>query len=308
LNPFTYFCRVEKICQHIEKLLAQHDYVVVPNLGGFVVQIQSAVVLPDRIIPPHDSIGFNPLMHHSDGLLAIEIAKSEALSYRMAMEYIEIEVVKLKIQLNSLGTFQLGRIGELRQSKDGNILFFPGIKTDFLPMNFGLTDVYISESDSKTIEERRRITFTLPSNRFYKYAAASILIFGLLFVSPKLNDMRHTDSADLTSLVFVNSPISSTDQNETIPVTIEDTITDTISAPELENFHVIIASLPNQKSAEEYCKVLKEEEFSKVHILPPVKTYRVAIQSFSDRDTAIQFMENLRKTDSRFETAWVLCK
>ena len=298
---------MEKICQHIEKLLAQHDYVVVPNLGGFVVQIQSAVILPDRITPPHDSIGFNPLMHHSDGLLAIEIAKSEAISYRMAMEYIETEVVKLKSQLTKLGTFQLGRIGKLRQSKDGNILFFPGIKTDFLPMNFGLTDVYISERDSKTIEERRRITFILPSNRFYKYAAASILIFGLLFVSPKLNDMRHADSADLSSLVFVNSTISSIDQNKTIPVINSDTITDTISVPEPENFHVIIASLPNQKSAENYCKVLKNTEFPHVHILPPVKTYRVAIQSFSDRDTAIQFMENLRKTDSRFETAWVLC-
>ena len=48
----SYFCEVEKFFQHIEKLLAQHDYVVVPNLGGFVVQLQSAQLLSDQITPP----------------------------------------------------------------------------------------------------------------------------------------------------------------------------------------------------------------------------------------------------------------
>jgi len=298
---------VEKICQHIEKLLAQHDYVVVPNLGGFVVQTKSAVILYDRITPPLTTIGFNPLMSYSDGLLTIEIAKSEAISYKMAMEIIDKEIAKIKSQLNATGNVQLANLGELQQNKAGNILFSPSIKADYLPMNFGLTDVFILERVNQQTEERRKITFTLPSTQFYKYAAACMLIFGLLFATPQLNDMRHANSADLTSLVFIdaNKIVGNTPKSIETPTIIDP---NSISTIESETYHVIVASLPNQKSAEDYCKVLTEEKFSNAHILPPVKTFRVAIQSFSDRKTAIQYMENLRKTDNRFETAWVLCK
>jgi len=113
--PFSYFCNVEKFCHHIEKLLAQHDYVVVPNLGGFVVQIQSAEILTDCITPPLSTIGFNPLMHHADGLLAIEIARSEQISYRKAMEYIVNEVENIKSNLNMVGNVSFGNLGTFYQ-------------------------------------------------------------------------------------------------------------------------------------------------------------------------------------------------
>ena len=83
---------MENLSQHIEKLLAQHDYVVVPELGGFVVQKQSAEILEDKILAPCATIGFNPLMLHGDGLLAIEISRSRKLSYRQAMEFVQKEV------------------------------------------------------------------------------------------------------------------------------------------------------------------------------------------------------------------------
>ena len=77
----SYFCIVEKIYQHIEKLLAYHDYVVVPGLGGFVVQQQFACVYDDVLFPPSAVIAFNPLMNHSDGLLAIEVARAEGVTF-----------------------------------------------------------------------------------------------------------------------------------------------------------------------------------------------------------------------------------
>lgn len=295
-----------KIGQHIEKLLAQHDYVVVPNLGGFVVQTKSAEILSNRIIPPLTTIGFNPLMSHSDGLLAIEIAKLEAVSFRMAMEVIDKEITEIKSQLRTKGAVQLANLGELQQNASGNIFFLPNTKAEYLPMNFGLTDIFIAERVNQQTEERRKITFTMPSTRMCKYAAACVLIFSLLFVSPRVNDMRHANSADLSSIVFVNtSKIVNSTPKLIIPSNI--TTSDTIAGKRLESFHVIVASLSSQKSAEDYCKVLTEAKFLQAHVLPPSKIYRVAVQSFSDREAAIQYMENLRKTDSRFETAWVLC-
>jgi nucleoid DNA-binding protein len=300
---------VEKICQHIEKLLAQHDYVVIPNLGGFVVQKESAIILSDHITPPLSTIGFNPLMQLSDGLLAIEVARSEAISYRMAMEYVDVEVMKIKTILKESGKVQLGNLGVFQRNVEGNILFIPFKKAEYLPANFGLTDIYVTERQDTNTKEKRKISFTLPSILFYKYAAACMLVFALLFATPKLNDARKVDSADLSSLVLVNQPKTSLKSNNIITETKVSALSpsDTIDAVNSKNYHVIVATLGSRKSADNYCKILRAEKFSEVHVLYPAKTYRVAIQSFSDRGKAILYMENLRKTDKQFETAWVFC-
>lgn len=83
---------MEKLSYYVEKLLVRYDYVIVPDLGGFVVQNQSARILQDRIVPPLLTLGFNPLLKDSDGLLAIAIAQEEGISYQSALEWIRKEV------------------------------------------------------------------------------------------------------------------------------------------------------------------------------------------------------------------------
>jgi len=294
---------VEIFCQHIEKLLAQHDYVVVPNLGGFVVQIQSAKILSDHIAPPLSTIGFNPLMHHADGLLAIEISRSEKISYRMAMEYIEKQVESLKIGIRLKGKTEFGNLGAFYLDNSKNLLFSPAIHVEFLPQNFELTNLYISQKGNRQNSEKSKLTITFPSSRVFKYASAAMLALGLFCISPTTNDMRRADSADIITSAFYNS----TQKTVGIETAAENTSEDAVPEETL-NFHVIVASLPNQSIADQFCDELSDTDFPMAHVLPPGKTYRVAIQSFSDRDKAIQYMENLRKTDKRFETAWVLCK
>lgn len=293
--------------QHIEKLLAQHDYVVVPNLGGFALQTQSAELFPDRITPPLATVCFNPLMHHSDGLLALEIARTEGISYRAALEIIELEVEKIKTSLRRLKKFEFGNLGFLELSDDGNTLFLPKSSNDFIPINIGISDIYYSEITHKKKKDTKKITLTLPSSQTFKYAAAGFLLFGLLFISPKVNDMRQASQADFSSLLPIEMP-----QNHFILDSIE-TKTDSLTLSEMQfndssKFHVVVASLPTQLSADNYCKVLLSKNFAHAHVLAPAKTYRVAIQSFSNRELAIEFMENLRLSDTQFETAWVLCK
>jgi len=291
--------------------LAQHDYVVVPNLGGFVVQMQSAVFFANRISPPFATIGFNPLLHHSDGLLAIEIARTEGVSYRTAMEFMDKEVEKIKIQLDVSESVAFGNMGFLRKTFEGHILFLPSAKADFLPANFGLSDLSVSHRNIEFIEERRKVTITLPSARTFRYAAAGIFIFGMLLVSPQVNDMRQADYAGISPMAFVNASeikVLPTDSLKTASETTSEVATEKISVEELNTFHVVVASLGDQKTADKFCHELASENYTQVHVLPPSKTYRVAIQSFTNRKKAIQYMENLRKSDERFETAWVMCE
>jgi len=302
--PFTYFCDVDKFCEHIEKLLAQHDYVVVPQLGGFVVQIQSAELLTDSITPPLSTIGFNPLMHHADGLLAIEIARSKQISYRKAMEYIVSEVESLKSDLDTIGMAFFGNLGTFYQYEPGKLHFTPSDSVEFLPQNFELTGLYISQRSKQTRDEKPRIILTLPSTRIFKYASVACLIAGLFFVSPKLSDMRQPDSASIATSAFYNFTQKSV--TPTTPVKMESKAEEAAPVEEA-HYHVIVASLPTRESADEFCKELSSTDFPSAHVLSPGKTYRIAIQSFTNREKAIQFMENLRKSDSRFETAWVYC-
>ena len=308
----SYICKVEKICKHIEKLLSQHDYVIVPNFGGFVVQNQSAVILPNCIAAPKDTIGFNPLMHHSDGLLAIEIAKSESVSYREAMELIDQTVENINLKLQNGGKVHFGNLGVFQQSASGSTHFQPSASVDFLPQNLGLVDVRYSARMIRSAGERRKVTFELPSSNVYRYAAAAMLVFGLLLVTPEVNDVRRTNNADFSSLAFMKDS-SVHFANKAVAVVAKVTVvTDSLlkkaDAVELENFHVIVASLPTKKTADIYCKELTDKEFINACVVSSAHNYRVAIQSFTDRGLAVTFMENLRKTDSRFETAWVLCK
>ncbi|MDO9154718.1 MAG: hypothetical protein Q7U47_13615 [Paludibacter sp.] len=299
---------MEKINQHIEKLLSHHDYVVVPQLGGFVVQKQSAVIHPDRITPPYSTIGFNPLMKHADGLLAIEIARTDGITYRKAVELIENEVEKIKSILLQTGIFNFENIGTITKTETGNIQFTPTVNINFLPANLGLSEIHIPVRKPKIYEERRKITFTLPKISTLRNAAAALLFFGLLSISQQVNKVSKTEYADLSSIVFANLPEITVTPNLCPELKTEEISAGIVTTNDADLYHVIVASLPTQKSADRYCNLLKNEKYDCAHVLSPIKTYRVVIQSFSNKEEAIQFMLNLRKTDKRFSSSWVLCK
>lgn len=293
--------------KHIEKLLAKHDYVVVPTLGGFVVQTESAIILGNRIIGPKAILAFNPLMQHIDGLLAIEIAKSESISYKQSIELIEKEVEKIKSELKSFNNVQFGNLGSLTLNTENNLIFTPSSKPDFLPQNTGITDIVIKQK-SKNAAKKKTVTFTLPSKSMLQYAASAIIIFGLLFITPSITDKHLSNKADVSSLLQLNTPHHINNIAKTETVTKAIAVDNLMQTATLQKFHVIVASSATQKSADDFCAELVNNNFKNAHTLVPSKTYRIAIQSFENRNEAIAYMEELRATDSRFETSWVYCE
>ena len=298
---------MESFSQHIEKLLARHDYVVVPGLGGFVIQFQSAEILTDRITPPSATIGFNPLMQHSDGLLAIEVSRNEKISYRQAMDFIQKETESLKAKLLANESVQIGNLGTFRFDDSKNIVFSPEKRPDFLPQNFGLTELYVSPR-LQTTKKQKEIRITISTGHFYKYAAIGLLLIGLFLTTSRVSDVRQSDYATLAPTFFEKSTETTVAEPKQTEETINQPLTETVKPEIIRNFHVVVASLPTKESADDFCKELIDSDFKNAHVLEPIRTYRIAIESFSDKDEAIQFMENLRKTEKRFETAWVLCK
>ncbi len=299
---------MERLIEHIEKLLAYYEYVVVPQFGGFVLQKQSAVILPDRITAPIVTIAYNPLMKHADGLLAIEIARSEGITFRRANEIIHEEVEKCLNQLSDGKDLLLGKIGTLSKDDHGSYQFEPSKKSDFLSGNFALNDLFVSQIVKADYTNNKGFTISLQQIKALRNIAAAVLLFVLIGISQQVNDVHKTEYADLVSLDFIKIPEVTVlpDPCPELEIVEEDGVEVVNNAEEL--YHVIVASLPTKQMAYRYCEELKSMHYECAHILEPVKTYRVAIQSFDKKQDAIEFMEKLRKTDEQFSSAWVLCR
>ena len=307
---------MEQIARHIETLLRRHDYVVVPDLGGFVVQNQQAVIHADAIEPPLSTVGFNPLLNISDGMLTIEISRAEKISFREASHLIEKSVAGLKSALKAQKTVGCGNLGTLSVDAEEKIIFKPSLNADMLPSNYGLGTLHYSPFAESIATEDRKLTITLPSPRkIARYAAIGLIAASVFLAAPTLNDARQNFAGLYPENLLETSekPVSTNINTPTPLAAVSNTTiaeTKEIEATPVEEarFHVVVASLPTQEMADKYCTELKADNFSKVHILPPSRLYRVAIESFTTKDSAVVFMENLRNSSPEFAEAWVLCE
>lgn len=306
---------MEQIARHIETLLRRHDYVVVPDLGGFVVQNQQAVIHADAIEPPLSTVSFNPLLNVSDGMLTIEISRAEKISFREASHLIEKAVAGLKSALKAQKTVSCGNLGTLSVDTEEKIIFKPSLNAGLLPSNYGLGTLHYSPFAESIVQEERKLTITLPSPRkIARYAAIGLIAASVFLATPTLNDARQNFAGLYPENLLETSekPIENSINTNTPLVAVSPTIAEAkeIEATPVEEarYHVVVASLPTQQMADKYCTELKADNFTKVHVLPPARLFRVVVESFTTKDSAVVFMESLRKSSSEFAEAWVLCE
>jgi hypothetical protein len=304
---------MENIFLHIERLLAYHDYVIVPGLGGFVVQNQSAAVFHERVMPPLATVGFNALMHHADGLLALETARAEGITYRQAVEKVQHEVEKVKQQFSETDFFKFGNIGFFKRTTENALLFTPTVNIEFLPINNFGANIYVSKKTVAVLKPAKH--FSMAS--ILRYAAAGALLLGLSISAPNRNDAPDFQTANLLS--FELPRLSKPETLSVIPVT--DTVaalTETPASAETEaeiplignpdSYEVIVACLSTVQAAEKYCNALKNSNFANAHIFSGSRLYMVSLQNFQTRNDAVEYMNEIRMADSKFEQAWVFCK
>ena len=288
---------MEKIIQHIEKLLIHNDYVVVPSLGGFMTQQHKARFENDNVYAPYCNVAFNALMHHSDGLLVIEVSRSMQISYREAQEYVDKTVNNIHKQLKQGKRVSLGQLGELALGTEGQIIFEPSHMPLFLPGNTGYNVINLKKFELEATNSKH-IRFN--ATKITRYAAAVALVMSLQFGFDKLS--KPTYEASILNLNFNESKIIT-------PKVINKTVENLKpSVADSSLYHVVVASLPSEQAATNYAFTLQKDSFPDAHVIKPSSMYRVAIKSFKSKDEAIAYMETLRLSDERFASAWVLCK
>jgi len=128
------------IPQYIYDLLLENDCVVVPGLGGFLCQYQSARLDRQRlsVTPPSRTIAFNRALQQNDGLLVQSVVIGDQISYKEAEEKVREFVAQCNHHLHQHGSVQLPRIGRLYTDHLKHIQFTPSSEALPLESSFGL--------------------------------------------------------------------------------------------------------------------------------------------------------------------------
>lgn len=191
------------LSQYIEVLLTQHECVIVPGLGGFMLRREPAHVGINRINPPQMVVGFNAQLSYHDGLLAEIVMRRQSLPYKEAVQWIDDRVVDLKSQLNEGHSVSFGKLGILILSEEEGYTFTTG-DMSFLPDNLGLDIIHLiqitNENSLPNYKKNKdllthRSLFKSPlydTHKFARYAAAIAIVFivGLLMPT-KTNDYEN---------------------------------------------------------------------------------------------------------------------
>lgn len=205
---------MDRIIEHIERLLLRHDCVIIPDFGGFVLQSVPSVYVGDEhsFTPARKEIVFNPTLTHNDGLLAESYMQQYTVDFKKSLHLIREDISLIKETIDDDSEFQFGRVGFFMKEGD-HILFMPGKNSDLLfstssyglptfhylslvsrKLSIGLTDESVKPivksaviAGTENTSKSKNIIYTIPVTRTFVRvlaAAASAVILFLLISTP----------------------------------------------------------------------------------------------------------------------------
>lgn len=212
-----------------------HDCLIIPKLGGFVLQNLPARYRADEhaFSPPRKEVVFNTTLQHDDGLLSESYMQMYGADYRKARLMWEEDVEELKSILRQEKKLSLGRVGSFETGEEGQLIFHPGdvhifsIESYGLPV-FELPSLALLASEVKEREEVEEWVGKKNSDsrfnrsygwNFFRAAAATAAAVALFLVisTPvkEVNQAAYTASFVPTEMVAYKTP--ATDVSPVLP-------------------------------------------------------------------------------------------
>ncbi|MDX5321799.1 MAG: hypothetical protein LPK45_11710, partial [Bacteroidota bacterium] len=179
------------ISEQIRALLHEHDCVVVPGLGGFILNHLPATYnekehrfFPERALP-----FFNKQLQSNDGLLAAALVKHKSFDYSSAISEINRFVDQVKETIQDNRTYAMPGLGEFQQNHEGQITFYPDAGTNVDADSFGLDALQLTPINKAKNVQRKALAPIRKKSRSWIGVAASLAIiaFGGWFVSEGVN-------------------------------------------------------------------------------------------------------------------------
>lgn len=324
---------MQRIMTHIERLLLEHDCVIIPDVGGFVLQYRPSSFVKETslFLPAGKDVVFNPTLRHDDGLLAESYMKSYGVNYRRACAMRQEDTEELKSALKTQRRVSLGTLGAFRPEGE-SVVFEPSGTALFSIDSYGLEEFILpplhvlranTEKHSKENVHAKDIVY-IPVNRRLLRAvlssAAAIALFFLLstpvkqtdtsvytasFIPSQVTDIRNVQPAVTKAEEETNISLEPKAAEEAIPVSEEGKTKEVpVITPNEKYFHIIIASFPETAQAEKYLQTVDRSIYTGAGIVERGGKSRVYASKFTDRQEAENYMNTLR-SGNQYTDAWM---
>ncbi|RDC63063.1 HU domain-containing protein [Adhaeribacter pallidiroseus] len=232
------------VLEHIQKLLFDHDCVIMPDFGGLITHYEPAKIHPVRhtFSPPAKRVAFNEKLKINDGLLISTLAYDNKLSADEAQRQVTRFVQELQRELNQNRKFDLKGIGIFRLNEESKVVFEYVENENYLSDSFGLPELLakpvlaaepvILRTLLKDQNQPAKVGFRNKINRYYRAATAlvigGVVVTGLYLLSLQTDynvsainpiTLFQTDSAkDFDSSASAENDYASVKNNKTVEV------------------------------------------------------------------------------------------
>ena len=307
------------LISHIEFLLHTHNCVVVPDLGGFVVNsVPSYREGVSDFHAPTCELVFNRDLQHNDGLLAQSYMKTDALTFEAATRKIEQEVQELKNRLREQRYLDLGKLGMFTMHDDARFVYTPA--TFVRPAFFGLSTASLKPLIQMPVPILPPKRETKMLRRFSFRAAAAVAAGLLLFAIPSNESTVRRQAAQM--IPTIETTIVAAPVNEEIQETFFET---SIAPPQIDNvsenlpvaetiienlptYYIIIGVFQYAAGAEITKNQLIERGISEATTMERNGRIYVTAASYNDRAEAQAGLRRLRQEHPVYFDAWVLSR
>ncbi len=309
--------RIEK---HIEKILQEHDCVIVPDWGGFVVQTMPTVYQAETYMfePIHKEVVFNETLQHNDGLLIESYMQEELIDYKQARQLVANDVVAFRNELQEQGVYSLGNVGTFSLGEEKQLVFQAG-EADWLNRTmFGLPSFVFEPLNvrfpaTSGVEEKPKgkEVYYIPVSRCFLHTVATsvAVILLLLSISTPVKDVKQIaySASFVPTEMIPSSPWKNLDISSTVvPVQITSAVENLeVSAEKVvEQPKEITVSHNKSTEKNEIVEASKAKETSKpatkeVKSLPQ-KYYYVVIASFQTASQADTYLKGVDRQTFRY--------
>jgi hypothetical protein len=308
-----------RIVSHLEYLLKNYDCVIVPQLGGFVLQAEAAsyVAATHLFRPMQKDVVFNTSLKYDDGLLAEQYMNCYGVSFQQARRMMEEDVEEIKALLFKELKVLLGNVGTLYRGTEGQITFQSGDTEVFSVDSYGLTTFQVRpweelQHENKTFVAAKKNIYYLPINRKIlrgvAIAAAAIALFLMISTPVKdINPTLYTASFVPTEIVRTRAHADTTLLAAHTPATKKSAVATRKAGQSIANtpmYYVIISSVKTKKQADEIISKVERAGITNVNKLVMPDKIRIYANKFTDKNKAETYLTKIRK-NPKYQDAWI---
>lgn len=327
---------MQRIVAHIEHLLLTHDCVIVPKLGGFVLQPVSASCSEGEHIftPMRKELLFNSTLKHQDGLLAEAYMKKYGVDYRKATEMLEQDVDALLKRLKDAGEVELDSIGTLRVGDEGRLVF---AVAEELPLNveaYGLPTFYLTPLSllkhepeelfapkHHSLEKKDAIYIRINKSVLRVSAAVAAVVAFVLLISTPIRDVNPstytasfipTEITTTTSVEKMDARMTEAESASFAAAPESSLATEQPVAPNTapvvrktgKTYYIVIGSFPNEQQSRKFISGLDHSLSPNIGYVAKGTKVRVYADKFDNREEAETYLSVIRQMDN-YKDAWL---